>query len=688
MGIFRRDAGWRIPMNVKRMVFMAPLLLMLVWPVRGAEPLAEEYYYAIEINGTVCGYVRFTTAPLLQDGRKMLLLKHEILMRVAALGSQVESRLGLTYHINPATGRFTYHDSTIVQGEMRLFSKIRIEGGQAFVSGSGINQEQVVPLPPDVVLANTLYYPHLVADFVDRRLETKTYPIFDGRDAQVQETVYTKAGTETVRRAGKTYETIVLDSLNKWNGMKSKLWLDTATGIAVQTQHPNRLSYLADPSVVQALQTANLDANILSKANISIPNAKEISYMKVRAAIDPTGLWVSPEALNVPGQRFAGTVKDNLVEGEFEIEHRRYDGSKAPPFPPDFSRDPAVKDHLAATDLIQSDDPVLVEKAREITKGSRDSWEAARRLSRWVGENIEGAIPGGGTARGVYDTRSGECGGHSFLLAAFCRGVGIPARVVWGCMYVPSGGGAFGQHAWNEIYMGEAGWIPVDTTAGEIDYVDSGHIRIGVHQSTATALNARKMEILDYRIGSGGPAEPKTSTEAKFEKYLGEYTHSSKGKVQVIVKEGSLVLDIPGKIALALKDPDEKGIWQSKLTNSVYVTFGGTDSGAITEARIHELLPMRRTGPLDAPAADVPAELRGYPGKYLLVQAQAEFLVQYEGGVLLLNNLAAKRITRLKPQGVEGRWQDESGNLSIRFALDGKGEVESLVLESVSRFRR
>jgi hypothetical protein len=278
---------------------------------------------------------------------------------------------------------------------MRLASRIRIEGGKASATGNGTSPEQAVPLPPDVVLANTLCYPHLVADFVDRKLETKTYPIFDGRDAQVHETIYTKLGTETARRAGKAFETIVLESLNKWNGVKSRLWLDSATGIVVQSQHPNRLSYLADASVVQALKAANLDANFLTKANVSIPNVKEISYMKIRATIDPTGLWVSPEALNVPGQRFSGTVRNNLLEGEFEIERRRYDGSKAPPFPPDFSRDQAMKDHLAASEFIQSDDPVLVEKAREITKGARDSWEAAHRLSRWVSDNLVGAIPGG-----------------------------------------------------------------------------------------------------------------------------------------------------------------------------------------------------------------------------------------------------------------------------------------------------
>ncbi len=125
-----------------------------------------------------------------------------------------------------------------------------------------------------------------------------------------------------------------------------------------------------------------------------------------------------------------------------------------------------------------------------------------------MSRNIKGAIPGGGTARGTYDQLAGECGGHSFLLAAFCRAVGIPARAVWGCLYIPHGGGAFGQHAWNEVYMGEAGWIPLDTTIGETDYVDSGHVRIGVFQSLATSLNARSLEIIDHRSSGSSPAAP------------------------------------------------------------------------------------------------------------------------------------------------------------------------------------
>ncbi len=462
---------------------------------------AEEYYYACEINGTLCGYVKFTTAPLVQEGRNLLLLEHTVLMRVRAMGKPVESRLKLTYHLDPETNGFRYHESTIEQGGQRMFAKMRIDGGRAYISGTGMDKDEAVELPTGVVLENTLYYPHLVADFAKRGMETQSYKIFNGRDGRVQDVAYTKVGAETVRRAGKTFETIVLDCLNRSNGLKVRVWLDPATGIEVQTQMPNRFTYLADASVVRAVQTANLDPTLAVRANRTIPNPDDISFMRVRAVVDPTGLWVSPETLNIPGQRFVGTVRDNHIEGEFEIEHRRYDGAKAPPFPPDFGRDPALKEFLEPSAFIQSADPALVEKAREITGGSKDCWEAARRIARWVAGNIKGAIPGGGTAKGVYDTRTGECGGYGFLTAAFCRAVGIPARVVWGCLYANSGGGVFGQHGWNEIYMGEAGWIPMDTTRHQIDAVDSGHIRIGVHQSTATALNARRIEILDHRVG-------------------------------------------------------------------------------------------------------------------------------------------------------------------------------------------
>jgi hypothetical protein len=86
MGIFRPDAGGGLLMKTIRLFLLLPALLLPAWPAQvGNPPVAGEYYHAIEINGTLCGYSKFTATPLLQDGRKILLLKHEILMQVNKL---------------------------------------------------------------------------------------------------------------------------------------------------------------------------------------------------------------------------------------------------------------------------------------------------------------------------------------------------------------------------------------------------------------------------------------------------------------------------------------------------------------------------------------------------------------------------------------------------------------------------
>lgn len=153
--------------------------------------------------------------------------------------------------------------------------------------------------------------------------------------------------------------------------------------------------------------------------------------------------------------------------------------------------------YLLPEEHIQSDDPEIVELAKRLTEGSEDFWEAACLLSRWVADSIGGSI-NGGSALETLQRRDGACGSQSMLLAALCRASGIPARVVWGCVYTPEYGGSFGHHGWNEIYVGEAGWIPVDATLHEPDFLDSGHIRLGILKTSATVINFREMEILDY----------------------------------------------------------------------------------------------------------------------------------------------------------------------------------------------
>ena len=73
----------------------------------------------------------------------------------------------------------------------------------------------------------------------------------------------------------------------------------------------------------------NIDYKMVAKVNVIIPDVRSISYMKVKAQLEPRGLRVTPDNLNVRGQVFKGTVQNNLIDGTFEVRHKRYDGRNA-----------------------------------------------------------------------------------------------------------------------------------------------------------------------------------------------------------------------------------------------------------------------------------------------------------------------------------------------------------------------
>ncbi len=653
-------------------------------------PKTETYYYGIEINHVLCGYSKIETSPLGKDSNNLIQLKQKTFMMISALGSKFNTDLKLTYFIDPETGQFTYHDSYVKQGQTEMNSAIYIENDTARFTTPEQKKDILTPLSSDVILENTLFFPHLKKDFVDNSLEKKTYNTYEVREAAIQKTTYTRVGTEKIELAGKSYDAIILDELNQNTGLKIKWWIDSKNGFLLKATLPNnRSAFLTDQSVVKKIEAANLDESISTKTNVSIADFQSISYMKVKATIEPTGLWVTPESLNIPGQKFEGTVKENLIEGIFEIEHKKYHGNNAPAFPAAFSDIDSLKKYLEPEAYCESDDPVLIKKAQDITKESKDSWEAGVRLSRWVAENINYAIPGGGTARKTYDVKAGECGAHSLLLAAFCRAVGIPARVVWGCMYIPNFGGAFGQHGWSEIYMGKAGWIPVDATAFENDFVDSGHIRLGVLNSPTISLNAKKMEVLDYKLGSGKKENDKKNDSNKFSEYLAKYTNPQTNTVVTTFTENNnLTVDIPNKVKLPFNDPDENGIWFCKYSKNLFLKFNKDDSGKIIQMELHEIVPMQRQADSIKIDEGIPEKFRPYIGNYLLAQLQAKFEVSYLDSSLAIYDPLAKKTVKLQLPDENGRWLDEYNKNTTFFKYDDEGNVTAMNIDANSRFSR
>ncbi|MDX2444875.1 MAG: transglutaminase domain-containing protein [Bacteroidales bacterium] len=637
------------------------------------------YYFGGVINGVTAGYGKTAISDVIYNKRKMILLEENVVIKQSVLGGNVDVDIKQKYYIDPKTGSFVFYESDIKQGNLEMGTVIEIKGDIAYYFSKLDNTRKEIPLDNDILLENSHFFPHLVIDFSNSQNEKKRYKVLDVLKGEIQEKDYTFEGNELIEAEGKEYSTIVLTEMNVKTGVSRKLWLDPELKFPIKMIIANRVTLvLSDKSIMKQITSVNLNEVLFAKVDKLIGDIHGINYMKVKANIRSAGEWLTPEGLNVPGQGFEGTVVDNLIDGVFTIEHKKYDGSRAPPYPYDYNFKEEFKKYLEPEDYIESEDPVMVNKALEIVDGSTDSWEAVKRLSKWVSEEIKGAVPGGITARKTFDTRSGECGGHSRLMTALCRGAGIPARVVTGCMYSSYYGGSFGQHAWNEVYMGEAGWIPLDATAFEVDFVDCGHIRLG----ELTSFNPVKMEILDYQVNGVKMTEETkipAAILAKFENYIGNYTMLRNNNVfKVSVVGENLAVDIPKQMVLVLNDPNEEGEWYAKIAPTVYFTFKKEEDNYVSGMQLHQITPFLRNAEPDSVGEDVPDDLIPYLAKYHLPQANATFEVSYKEGRLSVFDPFNKRDVSINPPDERGRWHDDSNTYTFEFDKDKEGKVVAL----------
>ncbi len=463
---------------------------------------AEEIYYALEIRGSLVGYSEIRITP--GDAETPREISSKVLLKLTALGQDFDFHVRSLRKVDPETDKTLFIDYELLSGTMKQGATFVFGAGEVVYTPKTGGSEKTISLDPDVIVDDEISYPYLVEEMGEGKAEKKTFRVLDLTQGEIHEKDFTRKGRESLVINNKEYDCLVFDSIDRKTGVAAKFWIDPRSARVVRTEASNGVvSILSDSAVKERIERGDIDEMIIEPVDTAIADFQSITFMKIEARIRTLGEWVTAESLNVPGQAFAGTVENNLIDGLFLVEHERYDGAGAPPFPPGF--DPGapagdgelLKKYLEPENMVESDDPELIEKARELTEGSKDCWEAARRLSEWVAGEIAYKIPGG-SARQTYDEKTGECASHSRLLAAFCRAVGIPARLATGCMYTPRMGGSFGQHVWNEIYMGEAGWIPVDSTANEIDYVDSGHIRLG----NLTSFDPVEMKVVDFKAGS------------------------------------------------------------------------------------------------------------------------------------------------------------------------------------------
>lgn len=196
----------------------------------------------------------------------------------------------------------------------------------------------------------------------------------------------------------------------------------------------------------------------------------------IAARIPLDGTIANPRELGVLALRVSGEAAARIPD---DPPRQRRTGDvlhvvrEAAPVAGATTDDPAVAGFAAPSPFIESDDPAVVARARAIVASEPDAAAKARRIVRWVRENLTQepslTVP---SARDVLRARRGDCNEHAVLVAALARAAGIPARVVAGAVYA---GDAFYYHAWNELWLGR--WVSADAVFAQLP-VDATHVKL------------------------------------------------------------------------------------------------------------------------------------------------------------------------------------------------------------------
>lgn len=161
--------------------------------------------------------------------------------------------------------------------------------------------------------------------------------------------------------------------------------------------------------------------------------------------------------------------------------------------------DPNGGANLKATIAVESDNPEIIKLAKKIAGDEKDAWTVARKVNRWVYENLQkdyGASSD--SATDVLALKKGDCTEHSLLSVALLRALHIPARRVDGVVYLMNDDNvpALYWHEWVEAYVGE--WTQLDPTFGQ-DVAHPARLAVGEESNAEITPLIGAMTVTEVR---------------------------------------------------------------------------------------------------------------------------------------------------------------------------------------------
>lgn len=411
------------------------LLLISAFSLWGNSSLTE--WFGIYLNNVKIGY---TYLEIKKENTHYKVIERTY-MNLKMLGQEKNLTTFLTAYGKRDFSLDSYRFE-LLTGDQRVASEGKVEGKKLTVR---FKTQDGVERTKEFNLEGKVYVPPLLeAALINNMVPSGEFMLYDPSTFSIDRATLNFVGKEKVTHRGKEVDALVYES--SYMNITSKTYV--ANGKIIKLTSPLNIVSVEE-SESEATKIGEEKVDLLYLFAIvpegDLGNPREIKSLTLKIE----GVSLKGLDLQFGNQRLVKRGKN------WAILRYTKDGGSGPQ---------NIKDYLRPTAFLQSDDPKIIELARDITYGSRNDEEKARKILDWVYRNLEKrptvTLP---TALDVLRMGYGDCNEHSVLFAALARAAGIPTEIIVGLVYQE---GAYYYHAWDAVYI-NGKWTFVDPIFGE-----------------------------------------------------------------------------------------------------------------------------------------------------------------------------------------------------------------------------
>lgn len=422
------------------------------------DELFEEQWMGAYFQGEKIGYA-YRKITELENGYE---ISDRLKVRLKMMGADKDIETVLVAH----TDRFFRLKSFVfrLSSDVQMDITGNVEGSSLLITmkTADVTSRKKIHLTEDPYL-NLSIVPYILKRGL-KSGDTVTIPIINPMDMSQEHLNMEVLGKEYLMSMGE--KKTVYKLKGSFDGFNTMIWLTEKGEVLREDSHMGFSLVKEEKYFAMKVTKPSIDVvtQVSIPFNLSI-STDTITYLKVRLS------GIDLKRLDVDGgrQRLHGDIleifqesRESLVSHDLPSTLFHEDGKGS-----------FLNEYLKETPFVQSKNPAIVARSKEIIGEQRDLLEMTRLIYDWVYKNIKKVpmitMP---VATEVLSMRKGDCNEHTVLFTALSRSAGIPTRIAVGLTYRD---GFFYYHAWPEVYFNE--WVAVDPTLGQFP-ADASHIRL------------------------------------------------------------------------------------------------------------------------------------------------------------------------------------------------------------------